>query len=226
MKITVAGREFATRAEAKVEFRRLLTLPAGTIFYPGSSEFAFLLAFLETHPQAKAKIGPGIAFFRIIPNVVGNGNGWEVARTDGVSVGFSYRECLRTRPKGNHASDFARTCRIEVGSQIDAFRSASFSTGLAPCASCEIAIAPSACEIDHKPPKTFKALVAEFTASNGIDPRTVLYEDGGPACPDKFADRALAIAWQEYHYQNAMLQVLCKPCHANATRVRRESEAD
>ena len=224
MKVTVAGRCFATRSDADNEYRKLLKLPVDTVFYPGSDEFAFLLGYLQTHPDADSKIGPGISFFRIVMNALGGGHGMEVARLDGSTIGFSYRECLRNRPKNNYASDFARTCRVEIAGQISNFKTAAYSNPSVSCAVCYLPVSARDCEIDHKPPNTFSTLVSNFVTANSIDPRTVLYVDGGPACPDSFADESLSIAWREYHAQTATLQAIHKTCHKTETKKRREDE--
>lgn len=223
MKVTVAGRVFATRSDADNEYRKLLKLPVDSIFYPGGAEFAFLFGYLQTHTDAVSKIGPGVSFFRVILNALGGGHGIEVARADGSTIGFSYKECLRNKPKNNHASDFASTCRLEIAEQISDFKAAAFSTPSVPCAVCYKPVSASACEIDHKPPNTFTVLVSEFKSANGIDPRTVLYSPSVPACPNSFADRPLALAWQQYHAQNATLQAIHKDCHKAETKARREA---
>ncbi|WP_327740464.1 DCL family protein (plasmid) [Streptomyces nojiriensis] len=56
-----------------------------------------LLDLLDMHPYAEDKIGPGVEAFAIAPPPRGPHPCFQVIRTDGTRIDFSYQDCLKPR---------------------------------------------------------------------------------------------------------------------------------
>jgi hypothetical protein len=214
--IWIGGKRFSALKDAKAEMSKLLSMPVDTVFLPGCQQFSFILETLKRHPEANAKIGSGVSFFKIIKNEMGQGHGWLIARTDGSVEGFGYHKCLRSRALSvDHEGNFRKACRREIDAQRVEFLNAAFKDKTEiTCPVNGETITKDACHIHHEPPNTFDRLVEQFIAENSIDVRLVLYDrDGPPTTPATFADRALGLAWQQFHASHACLQAVSKSAH-------------
>lgn len=103
--VDVAGEHFPTKAAAIARCQEIL------YSYPGESgsgagqpqevtdpaHITFLTELLKRHPEADAKIGPGLQGFKVQVNPEGTGNTrcFYAVRTDGSQVDFSFRSCLK-----------------------------------------------------------------------------------------------------------------------------------
>ncbi len=94
-KFWIGQREYRTKAAAGDAVRAVLHKhPVGTAL--SGDEFDLVRDLLDMHHEAEQKIGVGVASIRVAPPFMGPHPGFEVVRTDGSVIDFSYRSCLQT----------------------------------------------------------------------------------------------------------------------------------
>ena len=179
-------------------------------------EAEFILGLLDRHPNAKRKIGCGVAdlFVRI---------NWKtehyedrcfwIRRTDGSETDFSYRECITPT---DHRGKFIHVCRVEIHDYIQSFREKERRQrgdfAICPLTGKQFEIAKA--HVDHQYPDTFESLVEQFISEHNIVLSEVEIIPGRDAqLRDRFADENLARSWREFHRARAVLRLL--PSHIN-----------
>ncbi len=175
------------------------------------SEFAFMRALLERHPNAARKAGAGVDSIFVRVN-------WKTAeyenrcfwlrRIDGSETDFSYTECIAPT---DHRSHFLRAARLCIHYQIQEFRDAERArlgeTTVCPLSGREFAIATS--HVDHQFPNTFEVLIDRFISERSINIDDVEIISGWhDGIHHEFADSRLASSWKEFHRAHAVLRLL------------------
>jgi hypothetical protein len=95
MKITFGGYTFSTKAAA-VAFTRGILHGYKAEQRVNHADSFFLRALLELHPSAVEKIGVGAAYFTVEADRYFGTFHFQIHRTDGSSVDFSFVKCLQT----------------------------------------------------------------------------------------------------------------------------------
>lgn len=97
--VTIGGINFAKKGDALAYMKAMLhRYDIGDRV--NASDAEFLLAALNLHPEASAKIGSGVTHFNVRSADFGTKCFW-VNRTDGSTEKFSYKNCAsspQTRP--------------------------------------------------------------------------------------------------------------------------------
>lgn len=170
----------------------------------------FIVALIENqHPQAEAKIGPGIARIIVRQNpIYTHTRGFHLFRVDGTDTDVSWTECLRPTP---HHKKVRRAMRFLVESQTRAFKQEFFDIGESPY--CQITgelINFTDSHVDHVPPLTFDQLVENFFTELQLDINSIGLrgDQDDNKYVDLLDDDKLADRWQEYHLENANLRVI------------------
>jgi hypothetical protein len=93
MALTIGNLTFPTKSAATEHFRQMLNnyYFGGRISEEDAAQLASLLAM---HPDVEEKIGSGIDYFSVRLADFGT-RCFEVVRTDGTAIDFSFRWCLR-----------------------------------------------------------------------------------------------------------------------------------
>jgi hypothetical protein len=179
-----------------------------------SADAGFLADLLSLHPEADAKIGPGVGRFEVRTNPLYGGVGFWVVRVDGTATDFSFNQCLRP---SDHRQRALHAMRVVVAEQIIAWRDQRFAAGRVRCALTGRPVTPNACHVDHIDP-TFLELAERFAIREGGWPALQVSTSPeatiGPrlTCPDQ-RDR-----WSDYHRQAAHLRIVTPL--ANLSRAR------
>jgi hypothetical protein len=167
---------------------------------------AFLADLLLRHPHADAKIGAGIAGFRVQRIGAFTSTGFVVDRVDGTSEDFSYRQCIRPT---TYASKAKFALRRAIADQVIAAKRAVFPDRFTAI-TCPLSGEPitySDSHVDHIPPATFAALVQRYLAE-----RDATYDDL-PLVPSPdgigwILEDETAADWAAWHQRHAHLRVV------------------
>lgn len=143
------------------------------------------------HPLWRDKRGTGVerVDMRKMPPF-GSLSFWLI-RSDGTAIDISYRESIN--PSSQHAK-VVSAARYEV--EPDVYRWKTRNPAPAMGMHC-----------DHLDPP-FDALFKDFLATEGISEANINVRSEVVGHADIFADRVLAVRWQQYHRKHATLQWL------------------
>lgn len=209
----VAGEFFRTKAELEARIRGIVAK------YPHEADMepkdvAFLSAVLSRHYDWAAKSGAGVAGYctRAFTAWSGTSTGLVLKRVDGSEVDISWVVALMPGGATSAVLNAMSAARYEV---VDQRNEASASVALgAPCPICGNPLMTDR-HVDHKPPKTFKALFLDWLDAIGMTPDQIEVEDVGVA-DSRFVSRGLALQWARFHRHHAELRVIHK--HENLAR--------
>ncbi|MCQ6557017.1 DCL family protein [Streptomyces sp. C10-9-1] len=163
-----------------------------------------LLDLLDMHPEADDKIGSGVEAFAIAPPQRGPHPGFEVIRTDGSRIDFSYLTCLKPP---THRQQVLNVMRDEVKATANAYFEARKAAGSlisdesgAPLESTDTAVA-------YFRGPSFNGIAREFADSLGGWEAIELTSSSEKGL-GKFRDRDLAERWFVHHQERAVLGLL------------------
>lgn len=212
----------------QADLRRCRALYYSSVLYQplAGPDHDFCLDLIHRHPDAKRKIGCGIAYFeiRVSPGNHGRRSFWLV-RLDGTATDWSYLKCLY--PDGSKRSYLLHALRAAVVDQILDFKQRALANG----EHCALTGKPldEHCVVDHHKP-SFDKLVNAFVACMGGPGRfhTVPVEPevrDGRHARRRLVDREVHEAWIAYHREHANLRALAFPTHPPRRRRRQAKEA-
>jgi hypothetical protein len=210
----VLGEIFATKAALETRIRGIVAS------YPLETEMAqadadFLSAVFSRHYGWELKRGCGVQayFTRTVVAWTGPTTGIWIRRTDGSEIDISWVVALMPGGAPSAVLKAATAARYEIVEQRNKASSA-----VPWGAECPVCGEPlmSDRHVDHRPPKTFKALFEEWLGSEGVTHEILETEEVGVA-DAQFVDRGLGSKWAAYHQQHADLRVIHK--HENLARV-------
>lgn len=171
----------------------------------------FVLALIDNHPQAAIKIGNGIDSIIVRRNpIYTQTRGFYLNRVDATGTDVSWTECLTPTP---HHKKVIRALRVLIEEQTFAFKQKFFDDEVDP--TCELtgqSITFLDSHVDHVPPLTFDSLVEQFCNEFGFDLNTIPLRDdlADNKYVDLLDDDLLALRWQDYHHQRAVLRVVSR----------------
>lgn len=207
------GETFRTKAELENRIRGIVAkYPLEQHMESGDAEF--LTAVFQRHFGWDIKRGCGVhAYFtRVVTAWTGQTTCIWIKRTDGTETDISWVVALMPGGAPSAVLKLTTAARYEVVDQRNAAGDA-VPYG-SPCPICGEPLT-SGRHVDHKPPKTFKALLEDWLAAVGMSHEDIATEEVGDA-DAQFVDRNLGSKWAEYHRQNAELRVIHK--HENLAR--------
>jgi len=166
-------------------------------------------ALLLRHPDAD-KRGCGIKAIEVRQNLkFPKDNMFWLIREDGTEDDFSFNLCLSGVDKTPKQA-FVEAARQEIFEQIARFKHAFFDATPDSAWLCPISgvpITPDTSHVDHAPPHSFDNMILDFVDIFSIDLTAVQTVRAGGERKG-FIDRDLALAWQRYHAENAVLRVV------------------
>jgi len=208
-KIEIGEREFATKKDALNHFKTILnSYEFGQNL--NKDDLKDILDLLESHPNAKEKIGVGIEYVRIA-KVQYNTKSFELVRTDGSTEFFSYTKRINA-PK----TDFTKlreACRQAIQEDLRNVKLAYFDRfskkGQVKCQESGDLAKYEELNVDHRQPNTFSVIVDRFVELNKLDLKKIKYLqiDGGP---NELADENLKEEFRQYHRDKANLRIVKK----------------
>lgn len=209
----VRGETFRTKAELENRIRSIVAkYPLEQ--YMESDDAAFLTAVFQRHYGWEIKRGCGVGYYftRTVTAWTGPTTGIWIKRTDGTEVDISWVVALMPGGAPSAVLQLATAARYEIVDQRNAASNA-VAWG-APCPLCGEPLTTDR-HVDHKPPKTFKALLEDWLTTVGLSHADIETKEVGVA-DAQFANRALGSKWAEYHRLHAELRVIHK--HENLAR--------
>lgn len=181
----------------------------------GTGAHCFLLSLIQRHPNAKTKIGCGVKHFTVRINQPFGTKGFWIERFDGTCTDFSYLACITPPSKENEAR---KAFRDAINPQIQEFKADCFRSAFAGrgpeaqfirCPISGTTIGRANAHVDHKPPKTFEAILQAFLKETNRkleDIKVNPTEDG--SIVTTLANEQLARDWRWYHRCEAELQLV------------------
>ena len=225
-KIEIGEREFATKKDALNHFKTILnSYEFGQNL--NKDDLKDILDLLESHPNAKEKIGVGIEYVRIA-KVQYNTKSFELVRTDGSTEFFSYTKRINA-PK----TDFTKlreACRQAIQEDLRNVKLAYFDRfskkGQVKCQESGDLAKYEELNVDHRQPSTFSVIVDRFVELNNLDLKKINYLqiDGGP---NELADENLKEEFRQYHRDKANLRIVKKSLNLDRSfqaRVNRQKK--
>jgi hypothetical protein len=211
---TVGGRYFATQKDLQAHVSALLQSYRPPVRLDGA-DAALMSDLLLRHPSAEIKVGCGVRAIWVRRNGP-FGKGFYVERIDDSVIDFSYKQCLRPF---THASKAKFAFRRAIDEQVLAVKCAAFGDpqGRIVCPITGESITWEEAHVDHEPPLTFAALLADYCADRGIDLETIeLYEPRNGI--GKLLPPQIEQDWAAWHRHRAWLRVIS--AEANIKLVR------
>lgn len=212
---TIAGRYFDTQKDLAAHISAMLRdygqhAPVRLLH----EDEAFIGDLLLRHPSADRKVGCGVAAIWVRRNGA-FGNGFYIERTDGTLIDFSYKQCIRPF---THASKAKFAFRRAIDDQVLALKKAVFLTNsLITCPVTGESITWETAHVDHEPPLTFAALLAEFCTLRGIDLDAIdLFEPKSGI--GKLLPPIIEEDWACWHRERAHLRVISAEANMNLVR--------
>lgn len=210
----VAGEAFATKAGLETRIRGIVAkyqlesaMDAG--------DTAFLSDVFKRHYGWETKRGSGVLayFTRTVVAWTGPTTGIWIRRADGSEVDISWVVALMPGGAPSAVLKASTAARYEIVEQRNKASSA-----VPWGAGCPVCGEPllSDRHVDHRPPKTFKALFEDWLEGEGLTHAELDTEEVGVA-DAQFVNRGLGSKWAAYHQQHADLRVIHK--HENLARV-------
>jgi hypothetical protein len=211
--LQIGGLNFPTKKRATEHFRAILHRHdiGVPIPEPDATQLRWLLDY---HPEAKTKIGVGIAHFCARSALYGT-RCFEIVRTNGETTDFSFGICIDGKAR-TPLTEALQAMRAEVTEEIrqkkwEHFRSSPLSSGNAMCAISGREITLEEAYADHASPNTFKSLAERFLADQGI----VISRDFVTPPKDNqyrpaMADRELAARWRKFYEKEAVIRIVAR----------------
>lgn len=186
-------------------------------------DLAFLLDLLAHHPDARRKVGAGIAemYVRLNPKYPTSRCFWAVRR-DGSETDWSFTKCIYPTTTMKLLGE---AFRHAVLAQTQPFKQAHFAAhanarGEVLCPVERIWVGAQEAHVDHIPPLTMEQLIVDFLAARQRAPEDVeLSAPRDGSIGRTFADPVLARDWRAYHREHARLRVVS--WIANLSTIRR-----
>lgn len=203
----VNGEIFPTKKALQERIRAMVN--AAPLGVPLSeSDTAFLLGVLVNHPEWVEKAGCGVLSVEVRMNVGAHyaNRGLWLVRMDGSEIDISWVVALEAGapPYRRLLADAARNA---VVAQVRAVRDA-WASGCAICGG----VLGNATHVDHRPPSTFSALLADWaSAREALLGGNVPLRDAGTH--SEFANEGDKMSWLDHHALFADLQVTHSRCN-------------
>ncbi|MFD8442575.1 DCL family protein [Streptomyces globisporus] len=211
----IGHRRYRTKGEAKEAVRKVLYRYNVGSIVDQEDDHLLLLDLLDMHHEADDKIGPGVAAFAIAPPQRGPYPGFEVIRTDGSRIDFSYQTCLKPP---SYRQQVMNVMRDEVKSTINAYFESRKMAGSLISDQSGTPLDNSNTAVSYFRGPSFVDIAEEFTETVGGWEAIELTPSTEPGL-GKFKDRDLAERWFNHHEEHAALGLLSS--QENQRRPRR-----
>jgi hypothetical protein len=153
------------------------------------------------HPDAAAKIGPGIARIEIRKDPFFKQNVFWIIRADGSETDFSFRRCINGA-EPSHRAQVLATMRLAITDQVLDYKH----RALTPDARCSLTGVPldeTNVHVDHDPP--FIEIARAFLAKVGGVAAVELAPPRDGILGRTFLDPLMAQRWSDFHRARATL---------------------
>jgi hypothetical protein len=211
----IGQRRYRTKGEAAEAVRKVLYRYAVGSVVDQEDDHLLLLDLLDMHHEADIKIGPGVEAFAIAPPQRGRYPGFEVIRTDGSRIDFSYQTCMKPP---SHRQQVMNVMRDEVKSDTNAYFESRRTAGSLVSDQSGTPLDSSNTAVSYFSGPSFVQIAEEFAESVGGWEAIQLTPSTEPGL-GRFTDRELAERWRNHHQERAVLGLLSS--QENQRRPRR-----
>ncbi|MFF4480211.1 DUF3223 domain-containing protein [Streptomyces sp. NPDC001520] len=212
---SIGHRRYRTKGEAKEAVREVLYQYTVGSIVDQEDDHLLLLDLLDMHHEADDKIGPGVEAFAIAPPQRGTYPGFEVIRTDGSRIDFSYQTCLKPP---TYRQQVMNVMRDEVKSAINAFFESRRAAGSLVSDQSGTPLNSSNTAVSYFQGPSFVDIAEEFAKMVGGWEAIELTPSTEPGL-GRFKDRDLVERWFSHHQERAVLGLLSS--QENQRRPRR-----
>ncbi|MFE0925946.1 DUF3223 domain-containing protein [Streptomyces mutabilis] len=200
----IGHRRYRTKGEAREAVREVLYRYTVGSTVDEEEDHLLLLDLLDMHHEADDKIGLGVEAFAIAPPQRGPYPGFEVIRTDGSRIDFSYQTCLKPP---TYRQQVLNVMRDEVKSATNAyFESRKAADSLLSDQSGTPLESTNAAVSYFRGP-SFVDIAEEFAETVGGWESIEMTPSTEPGL-GRFKDRDLADRWFSHHQERAVLGLL------------------
>jgi hypothetical protein len=211
----IGQRRYRTKGEAEQAVKAVLRR-----YRPGSivdreEDHQLLLDLLDMHPEAEEKIGPGVEAFAVGPPQRGPHPGFQVIRTDGERIDFSYKACLSPP---SHRQQVLNVMRDEVKEDVNDYFASRKAAGSLISDVSGAQLDSNHTAVSYFKGPSFVEIAEEFAANVGGWDQITLTASAEPGL-GRFTDRGLARRWCDHHRDRAVLGLLS--AEENQRRPRR-----
>ncbi len=213
--VIVGDRTFASKAALKKQVRALLDpLPVGS-FLRGEA-FALLHDLIvERHPEASAKVGPGIRALEVWVVPEFRTRGLRLLRSDGTSTDVSWTACVDGR---SARQDVTSAFRGAVAHQIISFKEEALAAR-PTCPYRGVVLTRSNSDVDHLAPDTFESLLLRFL--DGTPRESVAISTGvDNQVTSELLDPDVRRRWVDFHRRHARLRLISSAANRSEARAR------
>ncbi|MFI5525199.1 DCL family protein [Streptomyces platensis] len=211
----IGHRRYRTKSDAKEAVREVLyRYPIGNSV-DQEDDHLLLLDLLEKHHEADDKIGPGVNGFAIAPPQRGPYPGFEVIRTDGSRIDFSYQTCLRPP---TYRQQVMNVMRDEVKPDINAYFETRRDSGTLLSDTSGAPLDSNSIAVSYFRGPSFVDIAEGFAETVGGWKGIEMTPSTEPGL-GRFKDRQLAAQWCSHHRERAVLGLLSS--QENQQRPRR-----
>jgi hypothetical protein len=174
-----------------------------------------LLDLLDMHHEAADKIGSGVERFEVTSSQLGPYPGFQVVRTDGTKIDFSYKTCLQPPTVRQQVLNIMRS---EVQAQVNAYFEDRKNAGTLVSDQSGEPLDTTNTAVSYFRGPWFVDIAEEFAGDVGgwaAIPMTPSTEPG----LGRIADREMAERWRQHHRDRAVFGLLSQ--QENLRRPRR-----
>ncbi|MFR0367567.1 DUF3223 domain-containing protein [Streptomyces sp. MCC20] len=214
-KFWIGSREYPSKKAAQEAVRDVLYGYSVGSIVDKEEDHLLLLDLLDLHEEADAKIGVGVEAFAIAPPLKGPYPGFEVIRTDGTRIDFSYLACLKPP---SYRQQVLAAMRVEAEVNATAYLTSRAEANTLVSDESGKTLDITDTHVSYYRGPSFVDLAEAFAADAGGWDAIELTTSSNPG-RGQFADRQLAERWREYHQEHAVLALLSS--QENLRRPRR-----
>ena len=199
----IGNRRYPTKTAAGDAVRAVLHAhPRGTEL--AGEEYDLVRDLLDLHPEAQDKIGVGVAGIRIGTPQNGPHPCFEIVRTNGSTIDFSYLTCLKAPDLREQVHN---VMRFEIDDQTTAYLEPRIAADTLVSDESGIPLQSTATHVSYFRGPSFAQLADAFAAAEG-GWETIELSRSTEQGPGRFVDREQAERWRTHHAERAVLGLL------------------
>ena len=210
-KYYIGSQGFKTKKESEEYTRRIVNELKTSRITKEDKYFSFFNDLIKNHPECDEKIGCGIDYFFIQPNVL-NKKAYQtmIRRIDESIIDFSWVYCCQFKIRPS-TTDLYTAMRQAIAPDMIKFKKEQIEL---QCSLCQVSdLNYSDYHVDHNEPP-FRTIRDNFTSLPGS-----MIPLNFSSCPQTYAsifrdeDIEFKNNWIKYHNDSCSLQILCRDCN-------------
>jgi hypothetical protein len=210
-KYFIGSKGFKTKKDCETYTRNIVNELKTSRITKTNEYFNFFNDLIKNHPEYDSKIGCGIDYFFIQPNVL-NKKTYQtmIKRLDESIIDFSWVYCCQFKVRSS-TSSLITAMRQAIAPDMIKFKREQ--TELKCCLCKASTLDYSDYHVDHNDPP-FRTIRDNYTSLHEL-----LIPSNFDSCPQTYLtvfkeeDNIFKTNWIKYHNENCTLQILCRDCN-------------